>query len=187
MHSSSLIKNSPRQASVPYPDDTTFQEILQFYGILMMGVMFPLHDTTWTACWSYGSPMFQWTNNITLRQFKQIRSVLHFNSDATEVKGVDALHKTRPLLNIINKTLGVFIIPGSEFSLDEASCASWSNYEREFICFNPAKNCGKFHFRFYLLCDASMFACLPLRGTTRNENEFVDPTIVYNRRSTTLC
>jgi hypothetical protein len=91
--------------------DTTFKEILQFYGILMMMVLFPLPGATYTAYWTYGSPMFPWTNTITLRQFKQLRSVLHFNSNATEVKGKDDLHKTRPLLNILRKTLGVFSYP----------------------------------------------------------------------------
>jgi hypothetical protein len=47
--------------------DTTFMEILQFYGILMMMVLLPLHGATYTAYWRYGSPMFSWTNTITLR------------------------------------------------------------------------------------------------------------------------
>jgi hypothetical protein len=63
--------------------DTTFKEILQLYGILMMMVMLPLPGATYTAYWTYGSPMFPWTTTITLRQFKQLRSVLHFNSNAT--------------------------------------------------------------------------------------------------------
>jgi hypothetical protein len=89
---------------------------------------------------------------MTLRLLNQLRSVIHLNSNLTEEKGKDALQKTRPLLNILKKTIGVFLIPGSELSLDEASCASRSSYGRELIFFNPAKNYGKFHFRFYLLC-----------------------------------
>jgi hypothetical protein len=96
----------------------------------MMMVLFPLPGATYTSYWTYGSPMFPWTNNITLRRFKQLRSVLQFNSNTTEVKGKYALHKTRHLLNILKKTLGVFLIPGSKMSLDEASCASRSSYGR---------------------------------------------------------
>jgi hypothetical protein len=88
--------------------------------------------------------------------------MLHFNSNATEATGKDALHKTRPLLKILRNTLGVFLIPGSAMSLDEASCASRSSYGRELIFYNPSKNCGKFHFRFYLPCDESTFVCLTL-------------------------
>jgi hypothetical protein len=91
------------------------------------------------------------------------------------VKGKDALHKTRLMLNILKKTIGVFLIPGSELYLDEASCASRSSYGRELICFNPAKNCGKFHFRFYLLCYASTFSCLTIKVATRNDFNPVDP------------
>jgi hypothetical protein len=57
-----------------------------------------------------------------LRCFKQTRSVLHFNSKSSEVKCKDAMYKTRPILNILKKTLRAFLIPGSELSLDEASC-----------------------------------------------------------------
>jgi hypothetical protein len=85
------------------------------------------------------------------------------------------LHKTRPLLNILKKTIGVFLIPGSELSLDEASCASRSSYGRELIFFNPAKNCGKLHFRFYLLCDALTFTCLTIKVATRNDSDPADP------------
>jgi hypothetical protein len=70
---------------------------------------------------------------MTIRRVKQFQSVLHFNSNLTEENGKDALHKTRPLLNILKKTIGVFLIPRSELSLDEASCASRSSYGRELI------------------------------------------------------
>jgi hypothetical protein len=91
------------------------------------------------------------------------------------VNGKDALHKTWPMLNILKNTIGVFLIPGSEFSLEEASCASRSSYGRELIFINPAKNCGKFNFRFYLLCDSSTFACLTIKISTRNDSDPADP------------
>jgi hypothetical protein len=50
-----------------------------------------------------------------------------------------------------------------------------SSYGRELIFFNPAKNCGKFHFRFYLLCDASTFTCLTIKVATRNDSDPADP------------
>jgi hypothetical protein len=110
-----------------------------------------------------------------LRRFKQIRSVLHFNLNSSEVKGKDAMHKVCPTLNIPKNTLGAFLIPGSELSLDEASCASRSNYGRELLFFNPAKNCGKFHIRFYMLCDASTCWCLTLKVAKRNDSDPADP------------
>jgi hypothetical protein len=85
------------------------------------------------------------------------------------------LPKTSPLLNILKKKIGVFLIPGSELSLDEAYCASHSSYGRELIFFKPANNCGKFHFRFYLLCDASNFTCLTIKVATRSDSDPADP------------
>jgi hypothetical protein len=75
----------------------------------------------------------------------------------------------------LKNTIGVFLIPGSEFSLDEASCAYHSSYGMELICCNPAKNCRKFHFRFYLLFDALNFACLTIKFATRNDSDPTDP------------
>jgi hypothetical protein len=62
-----------------------------------------------------------------------------------------------------------------EWSLDEGSCAYRSSYGREMIFVNPAKNCGKYHFCFYLLCDASTFSCLMVKVATRNDSDPVDP------------
>jgi hypothetical protein len=49
----------------------------------------------------------------------------------------DALHKVRPLLNIVKVTLRAFIRVGSEVTLDEASVAPLSSYGRAVIFFNP--------------------------------------------------
>jgi hypothetical protein len=66
-------------------------------------------------------------------------------------------------------------MPRLELSLDEASWASHSSYVSELIFSNPAKNCGKFHLSFYLLCDASTFACLMIKVATRNDSDAADP------------
>jgi hypothetical protein len=117
---------------------------------------------------TFDSLSIQATSKCTIFQFKSYGS-----------EGKDALHKTRPLLNILKKTVGVFLIPGLELSLDEASCASRSSYGRELICFNPAKNCSKFYFRFYLLCDASTFAC----STIKLQQEMTVTTPIQKRLS----
>jgi hypothetical protein len=155
--------------------NTTYLDILHFYGILMMMVLFPLPGTPYTAYWMYASPMFIWTNMKTLHWFNQLQIVLHFNSNLAEVKGKDALNSTWMLFNMLKKTIGVFRIPGSELSLDEASCTSPSIYGRELIFFNPAKNYGKFHFDFYLLCDALTSYCLVIEVATRHDSDPTDP------------
>jgi hypothetical protein len=43
------------------------------------------------------------------------------------------------------------------------------------IFFNPMKNCAKFHFRFYLPCCATTFACVRMKVNTKNNIDNPDP------------
>jgi hypothetical protein len=137
--------------------DTTYQEIVKFYAVLIFMWLFLLTGANYTTYWEYGSPMFLWTTTTQIRIFKQLCSVLHFNSNEVEFPGKEALHKTHSLINILKKTMGAFTIPGSELALNQASAASRSNFGRHIIFYNPAKNCDKFHFRFYIPYVTSTF------------------------------
>jgi hypothetical protein len=108
---------------------------------------------------------------MQLRRFKQLRSVQLFNLNVTEMPGNDTLHKTHPLLNILKKMMGAFMIPDYELSLDDVSAASPLDFGRQIIFYNPAKNCEKIHFGFYILADASTFAVLVLKVSTRNDRD----------------
>ena len=72
----------------------------------------------------------------------------------------DALYKIRPLLNVLKKTLGEYLIPGSDLAIDETSVACRSKYGRQLIFYNNTKPSGKYHFRFYALCDSDTYNCL---------------------------
>jgi hypothetical protein len=97
-----------------------------------------------------------WTSYMGVGQFTQINSMLHFNNnnDDEGISG-NSLHKIRPLLQILKKTLGRYAVLGTEFSFDEATMACFSCYARGFLCFNPQKPTGKFHFKLYMLCCAT--------------------------------
>jgi hypothetical protein len=71
--------------------------------------------------------------------------------------------------------MGAFLIPGSELLLAEEYIAYQSNFGQHIIFYNPANNCGKFHFRFYILADASTFAALVLKVATRKDSDPCDP------------
>jgi hypothetical protein len=142
--------------------------------MLICRCLFPLPGATYNIYWDYGSPIFLWTMKIQLRRFKQLHSVLYFNSNDAEVPGKDALHKTHPLLKMLKKRMGNFMIPGSELALGEASSAPQSNFSRHIIFYNLAKNCGKFHFQFYILVDASTFAALVLKVAMINDSDPCD-------------
>jgi hypothetical protein len=77
----------------------TYQENKGFSTILIQMVSFPLPGVTYIAYWWYGSVIFSWTSVMHLRRFKQIRSVLYFNSNLSGVKCKDVMHETRPILN----------------------------------------------------------------------------------------
>jgi Transposase IS4 len=80
------------------------------------------------------------------------------------------------LLNTVKLTFPAYLIVGNELALDEASVSSRSRYGSQLIFYNPSKPGGKFHFRFYMLCDVDTFACLRLRLHTRDKSDLGDPT-----------
>lgn len=61
--------------------------------------------------------------------------------------------------------------------MDEASVACRSRFGADLIYFNPTKPGGKFHFRFYFICDAATYACLRIRVHTPNKSDLGDPTL----------
>jgi hypothetical protein len=113
--------------------------------------------------------------------------VLHFNDNETIPLNDDALHKVRPLVNIVKVTLRALIRVGSESALGEASIASRSSYGHALILFNPMKNCSKFHYRFYFLCCATTNSCFRMKVATKNNSDSPDHhesmATIYNTSS----
>jgi hypothetical protein len=105
------------------------------------------------------------------------KTEVYFTSTTTTIMPIIryALQKVRPLVNIVKVTLRTFIRVGSELALDKASVAYRSSYGRAVIFFNPMKNCGKFHFLFYLLCCATTYACVHMKVATKNNSDSPDP------------
>ena len=58
--------------------------------------------------------------------------------------------------------------------MDEASVSCRSRYGSDVIFYNPRKPGGKFHFRFYMMCCSSSYACVRLRMHTRNKTDVAD-------------
>ena len=75
--------------------------------------------------------------------------------------------------------------------MDEASVSCRSRYGADMIFYNPRKPSGKFHFRFYMLCCSTTYACVRLRIHTRNKSDVADaptsPSAImrarYNRKA----
>jgi hypothetical protein len=88
--------------------DITLGEFMVFFGILLQMCLFPLPGHSYVLYWAYGAIMFPFMNKMQLRRFQQIRSVLHFNDNETIPLNDDALHKVRPLVNIVKVIFGTW-------------------------------------------------------------------------------
>jgi hypothetical protein len=138
---------SGRISGNTWKHDISIQEMMQFMGILIYMTLLPVPGRDYRYYWSLPH-IYKWVGCMKLSRFKQIRSVLHFNSSDSNTKSSDPLHWVRPIYATIQETIGRYVDVGSEFSLDEATAACRSSFGRHLIVYNPTKNCGKFHFRF---------------------------------------
>ena len=148
-------------------------EFMTFFGILLAMTLQPMPGRRYTRAWDEPE-LHPYTKNMKKTRFIQIRSILHMVNNENPNSRNDSLYKVRPLLNVLKKTLGAFIEVGSECSLDESSVACRSAYGRHFIYYNPTKPTGKYHFRFYLLCENNYYNCIRFRMQTRDECDVGD-------------
>jgi hypothetical protein len=160
------LKGSFRPISTP--------EFINFFGILLAMTLQPMPGRRYTRAWDEPN-IHPYTQKMNKYRFTQIRSLLHMvnNNDASSAKK-DSLYKVRPLLNVLKKGLGQFIEVGSELSLDESSIPCRSAYGRSLIYYNPTKPTGKYHFRFYLLCETDYYNCVRFRMQTRDSSDVGD-------------
>ena len=100
---------------------------------------------------------------------------IYDNSKMTSSK--DSLFKVRPLLNTVKITFSKYLNIGSEVSLDVASRSKYGGFS---IFLNPTKPGGKYHFRFYMLCCATKYACFGLRMHTKDVSVWCRP---YHERA----
>jgi len=151
----------------------TLQEFMTFFGILLAMTLQPMPGRRYTKAWDEPD-IHPYTMHMKKSRFVQIRSLLHMVNNDNPNAGNDSLYKVRPLLNVLKKTLGKYIDIGSECSLDESSVACRSAYGRHMIYYNPMKPTGKYHFRFYLLCENDFYNCVRFRMQTRDDCDVGD-------------
>jgi len=165
------INGGPR---VNWASPLTLNEMFTFMGILIQMTMRPTPGQTYTCCWQ-DKNWHPYTERMPLRRFQAIRGMLHMSENGLpENSSNDALYKVRPLLNVLKKTLGHYLVPGSDLALDETSVACRSKYGRNLIFYNSTKPGGKYHFRFYALCDSDTYSCLRIVIHTRNASDKAD-------------
>jgi hypothetical protein len=121
----------------------TVGEMITYFGMLIYFMLYPQTGRRLRSAWKDQEFNF-WTKHMSRDRFQQISSTLHFN-DNNDLLGssMDSLHKIRPLLEILKRTLGRYGTFGSELSFDEATMACFSRYARCLISFNPKKPTGE--------------------------------------------
>ena len=115
-------------------EDITLKEFMTFFGILIEMTTRPTPGLSYFERWK-NEKWHPYTSRMSIARFADIRSVLHMSELLEEGQSPpqDALFKIRPLLNVLKKTLGSYVIPGSDLSLDESSIACRSKYGRNLI------------------------------------------------------
>jgi hypothetical protein len=147
------LDKNPKKLIVGYKwTPVTVQEMLVFFAILILFMMYPQTGRRMRDAWS-DPDRNPWMTHMSKAHILQICSTLHFNDNSdSEGTANDSLYKIRPLLNIVTKTIGRYAMHGSQVSFDEATIACYSRFARHLLSFNPMKPTGKFHFKIYMLC-----------------------------------
>jgi hypothetical protein len=170
-----------------YYKRVSIREMLVFHGVLIKMMLHEEKGRDYTYYWSQSQRgRHSFTSIMSLKRFEQIRATLSFNThvDQSATKK-DCLWRIRPILNILKVTLGAYVVLGSDVSLDEATFASRTSFGRFLIFFNPSKPAGKFHFKFYCICDPYTNIMVRLRVATRDESDEADPLAVGNTAKST--
>ena len=128
------------------------EELFQFYAIMIQAVVKPTPGTENIECWRYPD-YFSACKGMSVNRFRQIRKCLHWIENDKTSRLQDTCYKVRPILNYLNLTLGRYIDPGESLAFDETTCPMRSNYAGNIISFDPTKPKGKFHIKFFTLCE----------------------------------
>lgn len=94
-------------------------------------------------------------NVMPLRRFMLIRKCFCFRATPSSTQR-DPATRIRLLLNLLKSTGGMYVEMGRNVARDESSVTCRSRFGRHCIVFNPMKPTGKYHFRLYMVCCATL-------------------------------
>jgi len=148
----------------------TIKELFTFYAILMQMSCRPSPGRPYTDCWRFQKEWFPTCQQMKVTRFKIIRKFLHWNNNDLFKVTKDSLYKVRAILNFMNASMGRFVDAGNSLALDETTCALKSSFAKSMIYFDKSKPKGKFHLKFYTLCENSYGNALVVRMCHRKYN-----------------
>ena len=102
-------------------------ELMIFYAIIIQMACRPFPGKRYDECWNYTQDWFTNCKQMNKTRFKQIRAALHWCDNPHSTSKEDTLYKVRPMINILERTIGMYLEVGPEIALDETTIGLYQN------------------------------------------------------------
>ena len=115
-------------------------------------------------------------------RFKQIRAALHWSDNPHSHSKHDTLYKVRPIINVLERTIGMYLEVGEEIALDETTIGLYHTYAKALTYYNPKKPRGKHHCKLYVLCENDYWSAINFQFCHRSYDT-VSTTKFHNKNN----
>jgi len=149
-------------------------ELMTFYAILIQMVCRPFPGKRYEECWDHKDGWFTNCKHMTKTRFKQIRAVLHWCDNQLSNSITDTLYKVRPMISVLEMTIGQYLYIGKETTVDETTIGLYHAYAKALTFYNPNKPRGKHHCKLYVLCENDYWAAINFKFCHRSYNSNVE-------------
>ena len=143
-------------------------ELMIFYAIIIQMACRPFPGKRYDECWNYTQDWFTNCKQMNKTRFKQIRAALHWCDNPHSTSKEDTLYKVRPMINILERTIGMYLEVGPEIALDETTIGLYHVYAKALTYYNPAKPRGKHHCKLFVLCENDYWAAINFKFSHRS-------------------
>ena len=135
-------------------------ELMVFYAIIIQMACRPFPGKKFEECWNYTKDWFTNCEHMNKTRFKQIRAALHWSDNPHSHSKNDTLYKVRPIINVLEKTIGRYLEVGPEVALDETTIGLYHAYAKALTYYNPSKPRGKHHCKLFVLCENDYWSAI---------------------------
>ena len=135
-------------------------ELMVFYAIIIQMACRPFPGKKFEECWNYTKDWFTNCEHMNKTRFKQIRAALHWSDNPHSHSKSDTLYKVRPIINVLEKTIGRYLEVGQEVALDETTIGLYHAYAKALTYYNPSKPRGKHHCKLFVLCENDYWSAI---------------------------
>ena len=150
-------------------------ELMIFYAILIQMVCRPYPGKRYEECWDHTDGWFTNCKHMTKTRFKQIRASLHWCDNPHSTSRTDTLYKIRPMISILQITIGQYLKFGRETAVDETTIGLYHAYAKALTYYNPNKPRGKHHCKLFVLCENDYWAAINFKFSHRSYDSNMEP------------